>query len=511
MNLRTYIICACSLFALTVPVRPAPDGPQSDYFTSEVYQQEDIDRPVRGSVRSRKEKIRQRIEKIEERKQRAARTTPAPSAPPILEPLEDLKSTPQPRPDLRGDLDLRLQGLFDAMNADKPGGRTRAHEAGYIRAKARGEIEYGPRYLARADLRATQYKSNYRRTALFRETWLEENRYDIWQLDGQENLTSNSMTTAGARELWAKYETRNFSFRAGRQQLDWSENRHFDPLNVVGRHTPFTLQPDELKGTDGFEFTGIINQRTAIDVVTAFHASGTHHGAGPNSLYQDAVLRLQSTVIDDLDLTLIGGWKARRSLGGLGLDGQAGALRYRVGAMFFSPFVRDPESADAFIENRFTFQTENRSFGQGSLGLEYEFSDAFVLGLAGFYNGGANRYRPSTFRGMERLSDINQFQGGPNPDRDVYDLQRGHINTYRATFSGLSFTGRPLRGFYYELYVYVDHDGRGVMASPLLSYEYGENLLLKLGGRVYSSVKDRQSDFSERDNHAYFMAEWRIL
>lgn len=493
---------------------------QEDYFTSEVYERESpAEQQRRG--RTRKEKIQRRIDRIEERKRRSVeetrpaptpkkQTRPAPTttrpsvgSPPELEPLGDLDAIPVERK-LRGSFDLYLQGLYDVMDADKPRGRTRYHETGYVRAKALGRAEYGSRYLARADLRATHYKSNYRRDPFFAEHWLEIDRYDIWQLDGRENASSNALSTAGARELWAKYETRDVSFRAGRQQLDWSENRHFDPFNLVGRHTPFTLLPDELKGSDALSFTGILSKRTAVDLVASFHDSGDYDGAKPNSLYQDAVFRVQSTVIDDFDFTLVGGWKGRRTLGGLELSGDTGDLRYRLGGLVFSPFVLDPDSDNAFIENRFKFRDENKSFGQASGMLEYSVSDGFVPGLAFFYNGGANRFRPTTYRGMTRVTE-------ERPDRDVYDLQRGHINTYRPAFAGLSFTGRPLTGFYYELYVYADIDGRGVMASPLLAYEPNDRFAFKLGGRLYSSVKNRLSDFSYRDNEVFFLAEWQAF
>ncbi len=481
----------------------APTSPSDDeYFSSEIYERETPEPGIRPG-RSRKEEIRRRLETIEKR------THPietGPADPPGLEPLGPLDPfEPQPGGEkLRTDFDLSLLGLFDAMDANKPGGRTRYHETGFVRAKGAAQVEYGPTLTGRADLRATHFKSNYRRTDRFEETWLEINKFDAWELDGTENASSNGLSTFGARELWARYETPRFGIRMGRQNIDWSENRHFDPFNVAGRHSPFTLLPAEQKGSDAIQVTGILSKSTAIDLVAAFHESGQYRGAKPNSLYQDLILRLESTVVDGLDINLVGGWKARRSLGGLELAGETGNFRFRLGAIAFSPFVLDPDAPNEFIENRYKFRSENRSFAQSSGQVEYTFNDAFVLGLAYFYNGGANRFRPVTYRGMTRQTE-------DSPDRDVYDLRRGHINTYRPGFAGLSITGAPLEKFTYELYVYVDHEGDGVMAAPLLVYEPGGMLALQLGGRVYSTVKNRRSDFSDRDNELFFAAEWKFF
>ncbi len=438
------------------------------------------------------------------------------------------------------------------------------HEMGYLRGTVQSTLNYDHTIYLHATGRATAYRSNYLKSEDFSTLWLDNNHYDIWKMESRGEEGSDTFNSLDFRELWVKYESLTWTVKVGRQQINWGEGRFFNPLNPVNQGSPFTLDYTELKGSDSIAATHYFSGNTFLDVVLSFHKSGNYYLSWTDtwrtirttelilppdgfpdirfsretlpiatgtvydslinqyiryaskdsgyktgqlsSLYQDGALRLKTTLTESMDIALIGGWKARRSYGGVDWNGTYAGAGFRAGAIYYSAFQTDPHGANLFILNDDLFRYENRAFVQAYAGVDYTFSQYFGTGLQYFYNGGALIDKPFTLLGITR--QLSQSEAGF--DRDVYDLMRINPMTLRHHYLSTSVGGDLTGLVRYDFFVVYEAEGGGVLAMPILTINPVERLQWIIGGQYFNGGH-ALSDFTGLESAIYMIAEYTVI
>lgn len=467
---------------------------------------------------------------------------------------------------------------------------------GYARYHIRHTADYNEQFYFYVNGRITQWGSDLIGQSprpdrnRFEADYLDDNRFDIWQLDTQYHSTSDSLIHADFRELWFKYEWENLSIRVGRQNINWGEGRFFNPLNVVNEVRPTTIEVDEIRGNDSISTTYFFDNGWMLDGVITLHKSGNYmldeeerlrenswlyyrednyytnigyarkirrivndplvivciengcqatfqkkkridnddvlsdkqindyddliqlyertrkngrYESTNNSMYQDMALRAKGTITDEMDLTFMSGWKARRSYGGVDWFGSFYEAGFRAGVIQFSGFDLDRESTESIVLDENAFRNENQPFLQAYAGADYTWRNT-TFGAQYFYNGGHLSGKPVTTAGLfERM--------GTPGDRDAYDFVRSNIVTYNPHFFSVSVSGDFNALTRYDLYLFYDSNGNGLMSMPMLSVNIMQNVNVTLAAMLFSASRKRLSDFTDQESRVFVILEWNLM
>lgn len=452
-----------------------------------------------------------------------------------------------------------LKGFGYVRDDGVPPSRT-----GYLQGKLSTDLSYDNRFYFHMSGRWQSWQSDDFRTGMFEQTWLSREQFDVAQASAVHASGSDTLSLTDFQELWIKWESPSGDLKIGRQVLNWGEGRFFNPLNVVTSITPYTLEIEEVRGSDSLLYTYYLNGDTYLDVVVTAHNSlnrydsywekrrkyremeidfnhfytdptirfhdvypaaslsiggetvdlqkiwtitetrGAAEKRGGSSFYSDSALRYRGTLSSGIDVTAIAGWRGRRSFVGGGLNGTVSGAGWRIGAVSFSSFRLDDDGTNRIAIYEPGFRDENVPFVQSYLGFDYTWSRYFSGAVQLFYNGGSLSKRPWTLYGLSQIAT-------DPADRDSYDYIRSTDTTYNPFFFNVSLSGDLTDLITYSLYGFADVYGKGYMGMLGITVSATNDLNIEFGGRLYSSQSNTVSDFSEPAPDAYLKLEYSIL
>ncbi|MBE7439436.1 MAG: hypothetical protein HS115_13330 [Spirochaetales bacterium] len=447
---------------------------EEDYFESEVLKGSDRERPP----------SRRKVSPIIRSSESSPPVVTKPSGPVA-------PGTPHQPPDSYFDVSFAFSSFYQATHRDG-----RYFEMGFVRPRLGMEASKKEWNFV-GDGSATVYKTNLRDRE-FNARWLDGRHFDNPVLSGETRRTSNSVEYGNVRNLYLEYRTAEFQLSAGRRYFDWAYSDFYDPLNVFNNRRPEDLDSQKYTGNNGLFFAW--SPRERVEVSAYVMANQSLPGSAANGAYQDGFLRLQIAPLEDRDfeVTALMGWKARRAVAGMEFSGLQGRLEYRAGFLYLSSYHRDRD--DPTIVDEPVFSRENVPFGQSIVSLEYHFARYLSLGIYHFYNGGAGRFFPVRSRLLESAG----LQDSERPSRMIYDLRRGHLDTYNPHQVGPGLTGQIRSSYSYQFYIIADPQGQSTMARLIVSYHYGELLMFHLGGLAYGGNRQMESDYGRKAGEAFF-------
>lgn len=475
---------------------------------------------------------------------------------PSPEPLED---------ETAGDLSLpespfsgSLRTSLKAIGlAQKEGKSSDPANTGVARVSMRAEGDYKETLFTFVHARMSGYSSERMGEESFESEWGENHTIEACDPSSRAVDKKNSRVVLDIREAWIKYENSKLTLKGGRQRINWGEGRFFDPLNVVAPMDSFSLEPDELAGTDSLHGIYWITGDARVETVLSFNRrnnlmrsdfersrtiripsflstpesprawmeyreekifkfsereeflirhspEGDHRDNGnPRAMYQDGALRLHGPLNDRMDGSLVAGWKGRRSFAGADWTGTFLEAAFRAGGIYFSPLDLDREAVNYIDMPLGRFDEENRGYGQFYTGMDYSFSRYLTVQIQYFYNGGALIYRPDTAYYIANLKDITE-------DREAFDILRNGITTYQPHFLNISFSGDVTDLLRYDTYIFGDLNGRAAMGIFQLTLQATDNLALSAGIRAATKGAPT-SDFTEMEDGFYVIAEYSLF
>ncbi len=437
---------------------------------------------------------------------------------------------------------------------------------GYLQAKIIADASYDSSIYFHLVGRWQYWQSQEYGNNSFNEIWISRENFSPGKGYYIHKEYSSGIILSDLQELWVKWEDDNWDLKVGRQVLNWGEGRFFNPLNVVTSVTPYTLEIEEVRGSDSAAYTYYFDGDTFIDLVWTAHNSvnryesfyeqrrkytvprinfdkyyttpavsfvdvypfasivnplttestdaqvvlnetenrGEVENRDLNTLYQDFAFRYKTGFSTDIDLTLVAGWKARRSFGGAGINGTKLGAGWRLGAVYFSPFDLDDSGLNRISIYEQGFREENKGFLQSYAGGDYTWSRYFSLGLQLFHNSGALSKHPWTMYGLINASN--------DPyDRDYYDFVRGPDLTFNTTFVNVSVNGDVTDLIQYYIYIFSDVYGKGYMGMLGFTISAADDLNIELAGRIYSTKSNAVSDFNEMRPDMFIKAEYTFF
>jgi hypothetical protein len=245
-----------------------------------------------------------------------------------------------------------------------------------------------------------------------------------------------------------------FSMTLGRQQIRFGSGKLWNPLDILNPVSPTFIEgPEDQKGTDALMLNFYCNEKTELAIIfdPKLVSNNFHDITAEGNNY---VLRLRTTVVNT-DIALMGGWVAKRGVGGVDLASVVADGMLRGCVMFHYP-------------------QEFHWFFQANLGYEYTFKEGVSLLAEYFYNGIGLNFNSE----VKNAAAETYFFG--MKQKNYYYLANQLITNnehYLGIAIGYDFTPL-LRG---ELFVIFDFQGYGMFMSPALKYNAMENLDLNFG------------------------------
>jgi len=298
---------------------------------------------------------------------------------------------------------------------------------------------------------------------LFRPSAYNDLFHTVW-----DPVYNNILYRIKIHRLYTKVTKGKFSLTAGRQLVRFGNGRLWNPLDIMNPVSPTAIEgAEELQGTDALRFqyypldmmemSLVLDQKRCSDRIDEIRIRNTN-----------TLARMKAT-IGNYEIAAIGGWIARRGIGGMDAsvlvaDGIA------RGSLLYS----NPSDAKYYI--------------QSGLGYEYTFSTGISLIVEYFFNGAALKHCDDVKNSLK-----DRYLYGVR-EKNYYMLANQFITLnrhYAGTVAGYDFTAL-LRG---EVFLIWDIEGDGLLALPSLTYNIFQNIDISLSMITGLTGDSGNSDF----------------
>jgi len=255
---------------------------------------------------------------------------------------------------------------------------------------------------------------------------------------------------------YLKYAAPALQYTLGKQAIDWSRMKLYQPFDLFNPASPLDLEQDEKIGVDALNLEFYPEAFSSVNFIFAPQKKFEKQGLG---------IKLAKK-IKDYDVSLIMAELNKDEIAGIGFDGYL-------------------KEAGLRGELTFTHKDNEKEFFRAAVGLDHNFSPKIYAITEYFYNGGAEK-------------DSAQF-----------------LNSYQFSRQALTMKKHILgTGIEYELsgvlkltnYVFYDFAGKSVFLNPEIRYNIFTNLDFILGAQDYWG--DKNSEFGNYENVYYAQAKW---
>lgn len=249
---------------------------------------------------------------------------------------------------------------------------------------------------------------------------------------------------------WLQYEKDKWSFRLGRQRINWGMTSVFNPNDLLNQYNFLDFDYEERPGVDALRVQFFPNFSSQFELALA-PLNGSMHTAA--LLYRNNAYAYDFQVITgvyDEHFTAGGGWAG--SIGGLGFKGEAN---------YYLPF--NDKGEEVLV---------------GSTDIDYVFTNGIYLSLGYLYNKSASE--GLGVMGFNSLSD-GQVLSPKNP-----------FIFRHTTVLSLSYPFNPLiSGSLTSMY---SPDGNSTIVFPSITYSLSTNLDVLLAGQFFLADNQQADD-----------------
>lgn len=280
----------------------------------------------------------------------------------------------------------------------------------------------------------------------------DQRRLALWDLDEVFFDEKHFYWKHAVYRAYLKYYTPKYQVIVGKQGIDWSRMRFYQPFDLFNPISPLDIEADEKVGVDAINLELYPQDFIMINLIYAPYRNREKQGLG---------FRF-STKIRDYDLFVIASEIKKDQTLGFGFDGYIKEAGFRG-------------------ECTYTFQDDEDEFFRSCVGLDYSFNRRLYGIVEYFYNGGAS------------LMDIPSFLGS-------YEFGRKAKSVTKHLLGG---------GLEYEVngvakikgYAFYDFEGESMYINPLFEWNIKPNFDLTFGAQIFEG--DDSSEYGSYYNLYY--------
>ena len=253
-----------------------------------------------------------------------------------------------------------------------------------------------------------------------------------WDFDGGEQHGSSLYTRQSLHRLYLTYETEGLRTDIGKQRIAWGVMRYWRPTDLFNPESPLQIQSGERLGVDALRVKVPYGEDNDVEAVFAPTRFDLPHSKAAKVHF----------LVDDYDLTLLGGQLGETNVLGFSFDGYVGDGGLRGEVLRVDETSRSP-------------------YWMFTLGGDYSFENNVNLTLEYFNNGG---FAPVA------INPLTSYQG--------------IIRTINRQFLGFGYAKQvtPLSNF--SFFIAHDIEGHSYALSPRYTWDFEQDKELS-GGLTY--------------------------
>lgn len=301
---------------------------------------------------------------------------------------------------------------------------------------------------------------------------------------------------ADVHRLFLNYANGPLDITAGRQAIGWGEGRFLNPLDLITPTGPFILDLEDVPGADAINTIYSFSQYNYLQAVIQPMVRKDERNMGKlRSQDTNAILRFKGT-FGNTDLIVLGGHHYRSGIWGMETVTAAWDAVFRfsyLGRAENQNYAPDPLST--------------RTAHQIIIGSSYTFFGTLRSNLEIFYNSAHYNNEPVMNQLIKEEALISANFMEPLYDDISYFRTKGRIITKNPYLIQGSLGFDITNTIAFDIFLIADPRGGSAMYGPSLTYQYSDEGLFIIGGRIYGfhgkSMNRRYAEFEGSQKELY--------
>ncbi len=327
--------------------------------------------------------------------------------------------------------------------------------------------------------------SNYNRSRDFNMYWRPSGYNDFFRMTWEPVYNRRILYRTKIHRAYAKFSAKYFTATIGRQQIRFGSGRLWNPLDILNPISPTTLEgAEEQKGTDALRLDFYPTETSEISIV--YSPKRYDNRIDRHYFEKDNYVARVKTAISDFEFAVLGGYISERGVAGLDITAVVLKGILRGAAICAKP-------------------TDGKLYFQANAGYEYTFKNGIFFLVEYFYNQNGINYNSKLKAAYLEQSYLGFHQYNRKYIKyDNYNMLANQFLTVNQHYVALAlgYDFMPLlRG---ELFLMGDIQGRGIFASPTLTYNAIENMDIQAGVMMAFVFNGMTSDFREFDKNYFY-------
>jgi hypothetical protein len=281
-----------------------------------------------------------------------------------------------------------------------------------------------------------------------------------WASDGELGDSAAYILTSMVDRLWMQFTFGNLEIKAGRQRINWGQTLVWNPNDIFNSYSYFEVDYPERPGSDALRVSYYTGNASTLELAAKIDSANQITAAGYfrfNTLGFD--IQVLGGIYREEDLFLGTGW-----------SGNLGSTAFRGEVSYF-------RNLDQF--------KDTTGYLMSSLGLDYTFSNSFMIQVEGLYSAFAKEM------------DINSFLQFYSGNLDVKTLG---FTTW-SIFANISYPISPLLNASFATIWYPEW--KGAYLGPSLDLSLNSNLDLSLIFQYFTAEFEDPSGIKNRENNTF--------